>query len=627
MRAARELRSQREVGEVLRFAQVGIRVRRGPDWEWDDQDGGGPGTIVEGADEDGWVRVKWDVGGEDNYRVGAGGSYDLMLESSTPPSVQPGEVLRSPMVGVRVRRGPDWRWDEQDGGAGHLGTTTKRSHEGWVTVRWDLDSGNTYNYRVGGDGGYDLVVAEAGDAGDAGGARSSAAGSARASGETTREAREGAASGQVLRSAEVGVRVRAAPGWEWGDQGGGGLGTTAGATLPGWVRVSWDDGSTNSYQVGANNMYDLIVAEAHRASGTDQAPPAETTNHESAAEASTASTASTPPPAQPGEVLRSAEVGVRVRRGPDWEWGDQDGGGVGTTEEDPDPGWVRVRWDHSRRRGAYRVGLRGLHDLIVVERPGANSTSSSGPIQRSAAVQPGEVLRSAVVGVRVRRGPGWDWGDQDGGGLGTTTGEGGLGVLVTWDHGDRMNSYHIGPDRYDLIVAEAHGARGREGAAAAASSQTTAPAEPEGGHDEQWLDMEEATGMQCPICFCVPRDALAHECGNLFCEICWTRWIAQNSRCPVCREDGVSIAKAFRDQRKILNLMIRCPLGCEETFRLGDKEEHVSQCPKRKERCSLCGEEVLAEMMSAHHKDCCIADIQTSSHVLFLFFFGGRQHQ
>ena len=58
---------------------VGDRVRRGPDWEWGDQDGGlgNAGTITE-VDSDGWVRVKWDKGGSNKYRTENAGGTDLV---------------------------------------------------------------------------------------------------------------------------------------------------------------------------------------------------------------------------------------------------------------------------------------------------------------------------------------------------------------------------------------------------------------------------------------------------------------------------------------------------------------------------------------------------------------------
>ena len=67
----------------------GVRVVRGPDWSWEDQDGGegNVGTVVEVKDsasegeESGpggtTVIVCWDGGVVTNYRCGFGGKYDL----------------------------------------------------------------------------------------------------------------------------------------------------------------------------------------------------------------------------------------------------------------------------------------------------------------------------------------------------------------------------------------------------------------------------------------------------------------------------------------------------------------------------------------------------------------------
>ena len=62
----------------------GMRVRRGPDWKWDDQDGGAGnlGTVLGEGDDDEWVRVEWDAPGahENSYRWGSG-KHDLEVVS------------------------------------------------------------------------------------------------------------------------------------------------------------------------------------------------------------------------------------------------------------------------------------------------------------------------------------------------------------------------------------------------------------------------------------------------------------------------------------------------------------------------------------------------------------------
>lgn len=69
------------------------------------------------------------------------------------PALQPG---------MRVQRGPDWQWTDQDGGVGHLGTVMtikewKGFPMGGVRVHWDdMTTGNTYRY--GGENCYDVVL-------------------------------------------------------------------------------------------------------------------------------------------------------------------------------------------------------------------------------------------------------------------------------------------------------------------------------------------------------------------------------------------------------------------------------------------------------------------------------------
>ena len=60
--------------------------------------------------------------------------------------------------GVRVVRGPDWKWGDADGGEGNAGTvfTTKIQTAGIVNVVWD--AGNTGQYRCGYQSSYDLRV-------------------------------------------------------------------------------------------------------------------------------------------------------------------------------------------------------------------------------------------------------------------------------------------------------------------------------------------------------------------------------------------------------------------------------------------------------------------------------------
>ena len=69
-------------------------------------------------------------------------------------------------TGLRVVRGPGWKWGDQDGGEGWVGTVVEvqlsevpvgaRTMAAAVVVQWD--NGNRCNYRCGVEDQYDLRV-------------------------------------------------------------------------------------------------------------------------------------------------------------------------------------------------------------------------------------------------------------------------------------------------------------------------------------------------------------------------------------------------------------------------------------------------------------------------------------
>lgn len=70
---------------------AGVRVVRGPDWKWGDQDGKCVGTVVRPLQSDlystiqpGTVFVQWDGGTVGNYRAGKDGKFDLRILNSAP---------------------------------------------------------------------------------------------------------------------------------------------------------------------------------------------------------------------------------------------------------------------------------------------------------------------------------------------------------------------------------------------------------------------------------------------------------------------------------------------------------------------------------------------------------------
>ncbi|MBN2875798.1 MAG: hypothetical protein JXM71_11945, partial [Spirochaetales bacterium] len=223
-------------------------------------------------------------------------------------SVAPGAVITKDLatVGTRVVRGKDWKWSDQDGGPGKLGTIIEAPSGGWVRVKWD--NGHENSYRV--ESSFDLAAAPS-----------------------------GAVAGAIVTKdiAKVGLRVVRGKDWKWEDQDGGPgkLGTIK--TEPsstGWVRVLWDNGHENSYRV--ESAFDLAVAS----SGGLVVMP------------------SSDEPMPGADVTKElAKVGLRVVRGKDWKWDDQDGGPgkLGTIKTEPSSsGWVRVKWD-TGDENSYRV--------------------------------------------------------------------------------------------------------------------------------------------------------------------------------------------------------------------------------------------------------------------------------
>uniref|UniRef100_A0A182QWD0 HECT-type E3 ubiquitin transferase n=1 Tax=Anopheles farauti TaxID=69004 RepID=A0A182QWD0_9DIPT len=76
--------------ELSKFMKIGTRIARGADWKWGEQDGpGGEGRIISEIGEDGWVRVEWDNGSTNSYRMGKEGKYDLRLADSAMKALSP----------------------------------------------------------------------------------------------------------------------------------------------------------------------------------------------------------------------------------------------------------------------------------------------------------------------------------------------------------------------------------------------------------------------------------------------------------------------------------------------------------------------------------------------------------
>lgn len=68
------------LSEVFPPLKVGDTVQRGLDWKWGDQDKNGNGTVTSTLDNEGWIHVRWDSGGNNKYRYSEqAGGHDIQL--------------------------------------------------------------------------------------------------------------------------------------------------------------------------------------------------------------------------------------------------------------------------------------------------------------------------------------------------------------------------------------------------------------------------------------------------------------------------------------------------------------------------------------------------------------------
>jgi len=212
-------------------AAAGLVVKRGADWKWGDQDGGGLGVLVKASDTAGWWTVKWLSGSSSSsnqYRTGADGKHDLQ-HAECEAAVEAGRLA----VGDSVLLAGDYK-EHGDAGDGPLlpGRVGKLLE----------DDRSTAPYRVEAPGGASTWWYAA-----AALVRAPAALPALGTDVTP-------------ATAAAGLVVQRGRSWKWGDQDGGGLGVLLNADSDGWWRVRWLDGSSNAYRVGQDSAHDLAHA-------------------------------------------------------------------------------------------------------------------------------------------------------------------------------------------------------------------------------------------------------------------------------------------------------------------------------------------------------------------------------
>ncbi|XP_062614393.1 uncharacterized protein LOC134276133 [Saccostrea cucullata] len=136
---------------------LGGRVKRGPDWKWENQDNCSPGTVVAYSRDAGWLIVQWDTGSSNSYRYGTtnneGNKYDVVV--CEEPRILHNELIA---IGCLAQRGPDWELGNLDGGIGSFGAVYKVKSNGVVYINWQ--NGNRHDCRYGFDGKFDLSLCD-----------------------------------------------------------------------------------------------------------------------------------------------------------------------------------------------------------------------------------------------------------------------------------------------------------------------------------------------------------------------------------------------------------------------------------------------------------------------------------
>ncbi|XP_028016690.2 E3 ubiquitin-protein ligase MIB2 isoform X3 [Eptesicus fuscus] len=218
--------------------QVGMRVVRGVDWKWGQQDGGegGVGTVVElgrhgsPSTPDRTVVVQWDHGTRTNYRAGYQGAHDLLLYDNAQIGVRHPNIICD-CCKKHGLRGMRWKCR--------------------VCADYDLCTQCYLNNK------HDLAHAFE---------RYETAHSRP----VTLSPRQGLPR-IPLRGIFQGAKVVRGPDWEWGSQDGGEGKPGRVVDIRGWdvetgrsvASVTWADGTTNVYRVGHKGKVDLkCVGEA-----------------------------------------------------------------------------------------------------------------------------------------------------------------------------------------------------------------------------------------------------------------------------------------------------------------------------------------------------------------------------
>jgi hypothetical protein len=221
--------------------------------------------------------------------------------------------------GVRVSPGPDYDWDEHSGAdPDDVGVATYQGEEGFVSVVWP--NGTTGVFRGGSDSSYDLRFANPPLV------RMPAPKPAAVAVATA-----------AVSSPTLGVaNVPSAAGSPIGAAAAAGLSTETAAAAT--ASAVFEPVATCTKPIVFEPpCYGLLGASA---------------DHLTAAAALAAE--SKKPTLGAVVTPDNYSDGRRIVRGPDWKWGDQDGGGEGVLLQLKEDGWARVRWNGGSEN-SYRV--------------------------------------------------------------------------------------------------------------------------------------------------------------------------------------------------------------------------------------------------------------------------------
>ncbi|XP_045911954.1 E3 ubiquitin-protein ligase MIB2 isoform X2 [Micropterus dolomieu] len=244
-------------------------------------------------------------------RHSSGGSDNAVRPRPLRLAPRPGPSRGSMEVGMRVVRGLDWKWGNQDDGEGHVGTVVEIGRQGSTTtpdktvvVQWD--SGTRTNYRTGYQGAYDLLLYD--------------------------NAQIGVRHSNIICDS---CKKHGIMGMRWK------------------CKVCFDyDLCTQCYM---NNKHDL--SHAFERYETAHSQPVSLAPRQNL----------------PRIILKGIFQGVKVVRGPDWDWGNQDGGEGKVGKVVDIRGWdtesgrsvASVTWSNGTTN-VYRMGHKGKVDLKFV---------------------------------------------------------------------------------------------------------------------------------------------------------------------------------------------------------------------------------------------------------------------